>query len=146
MKKNLTEQFNVYLANLAVITFKLHNLHWNEVGAQFVPVHLYTEEVYNETFEYFDQVAETFKFYGDTPDSKLSDYLAKATIKEIEPRAFRAEEALEILLEDLKILRDQAAQLREASDAEGWFTTVGLLEDHIASYTKRIWFVSSTLA
>lgn len=146
MKKDLFEQFNGYLANLAILTFKLHNLHWNEVGAQFVPVHLYTEEVYNETFEYFDQVAELFKFYGETPDCKLSDYLAKATIKEVDAKTFKAEEALGILLDDLKLLNAQATELRNASDAEGWFTSVATLEAHIASYTKRIWFLTASLA
>lgn len=146
MKKDLFDQFNVYLANLAVMTFKLHNLHWNVEGTQFVAVHEYTEAVYNETFEYMDQVAEEFKMFGTTPDSKVADYLAKATIKEIEPKKFSPEEALSILLDDLKTLRTQATELRNACDEEGWFASVGLLEGHISSYNKRIWFVSATLA
>lgn len=142
----LINQFNEYLANLAVITFKLHNLHWNEEGKNFVQVHLYTEEVYDETFEYFDQVAEQFKMYDATPDSMLKDYLAKATIKEIEPRKFSPEESLQILLDDLIILRDQATELRNACDEEGWFSSTALFEDHITSYNKRIWFLKATLA
>ena len=53
----LVKEFNQYLANLAVVTFKLHNVHWNTVGTQFVQVHKYTEELYDETFEFFDAVA-----------------------------------------------------------------------------------------
>ena len=39
----LQKEFNQYLADLAVMTFKLHNLHWNVTGSQFVPVHEFTE-------------------------------------------------------------------------------------------------------
>ena len=33
------KKLNTYLANLAVINIKIHNLHWNVVGSQFVAVH-----------------------------------------------------------------------------------------------------------
>lgn len=144
--KNINEMFNEYLANLAVFTFKLHNLHWNEEGLQFVQVHLYTEEVYDETFEYFDQVAEQFRMYGATPDSKLSTYLEKATIKEIDAKKFTPEEALTITLEDLKTLRAQATEVRNACEEADWFSSQGLFESHIESYNKRIWFLSATLS
>ena len=75
----LVKEFNQYLANLAVVTFKLHNVHWNTVGTQFVRVHEYTEELYDETFEFFDAVAEILKMNDVTPDSRLADYLKNAS-------------------------------------------------------------------
>lgn len=141
----LAKEFNVYLANLAVMNFKLHNLHWNVEGEQFVPVHLYTEEVYDEMFEYFDAVAEHFRMYGLQPDSTLSAYMKNATIEEIEPRKFGCREVLEILLKDLETLRKQATDLRNACDEEGWFSAVSIFEDHVTSYNKRIWFIKATL-
>lgn len=142
----LINQFNDYLANLAVMTFKLHNLHWNVQGRTFVQVHEYTEDVYNETFEYFDAVAEQFKMYDSVPDSTLKTYLEKATIKEIEPKKFTPDEVLQILLDDLIILRNQATELRNSCDKEGWFSSTALFEEHITSYNKRIWFIKATLA
>ena len=47
-----------YLANLAVLNVKWHNIHWNVVGKQFLRVHTYTEELYDQLFEDFDAVAE----------------------------------------------------------------------------------------
>lgn len=38
--KNVQE-VNKYLANLAIWNVKLHNLHFNVVGSQFVPTHEY---------------------------------------------------------------------------------------------------------
>ncbi len=142
----LVKEFNQYLANLAVVTFKLHNVHWNTVGTQFVQVHKYTEELYDETFEFFDAVAEILKMNDVTPDSRLSDYLKNATISEGEKTVFDCREAYEVVLADLKALREEANALRNACDAEGWFTSATLFEDQIESYNKRIWFVKSILA
>lgn len=140
------KEFNQYLANLAVLTFKLHNIHWNTTGLQFVQVHEMTESIYDEAFAFFDEVAETLKMNGVTPDSRLADYLKNATIREGEKTAFSCEEAFEIVLSDLKALREEASALRNACDGEGWFTSAAVFEGHIESYNKRIWFVKSILA
>lgn len=141
----LNEKFNSYLASLAVMTFKLHNLHWNVVGEQFIPVHEYTEGLYDETFLYFDQIAEQFKMFGQMPDCLLSDYLKNSAVKEVEARRFTCAEALAIVLADVKTLREQATELRRLSDEADWFASVTLLEDQINSYNKRVWFLESTL-
>lgn len=54
----------VYLANLAVLNAKLHNLHWNVVGRAFIQVHEYTEGLYDELFEQFDARGRS---YEDAP-------------------------------------------------------------------------------
>ena len=51
-------KLNTYLANLAVINIKIHNLHWNIVGSQFVSVHEYLESEYDKAGERLDEVAE----------------------------------------------------------------------------------------
>ncbi|MCK9268352.1 MAG: DNA starvation/stationary phase protection protein, partial [Alkaliphilus sp.] len=50
-----------YLSNLAVITVKLHNIHWNVVGRNFMRIHNFTEELYDQAFEDYDEVAELLK-------------------------------------------------------------------------------------
>ena len=55
------ELLNQYLANLAVWNIKLHNLHWNVVGNQFIQLHNFTEEMYDELFEAFDRGGGTIK-------------------------------------------------------------------------------------
>lgn len=41
---NKTDKLNVFLANLAVLNIKVHNLHWNVVGLQFPLIHKMTEK------------------------------------------------------------------------------------------------------
>lgn len=141
----MEKQFNTYLANLAVITIKLHNIHWNVAGELFVPVHEFTEAEYDKSFERMDEVAEHLRMNEIVPVSTLKEYLELATIKEEPTRKFECREALKIVLSDLEALRQEATQLRNASDEKGWFSAVAIFEDHVADYNKQIWFLKSIL-
>lgn len=141
----LQKDFNQYLAGLAVMNFKLHNLHWNVKGVEFMAIHKFTEELYDTFFEYFDAVAEHEKIFGVMPDCKLADYMNNSKIKEVEPKDFSAKEALEIIRDDLKALRDEALALRKLSEESDYFEAVTLFEEHIGYYNKQLWFVSATL-
>lgn len=142
---NLEKDFNAYLANLAVMTFKLHNIHWNIEGFQFKSVHEFTESMYDQTFEYFDEIAEIQKIYGASPDCKLADYLKNATIKELDSQKFTTKEAFEVLKSDVQTLIEQASALRNACDELNWFNSVGLLEDQVAYFSKQLWFINAIL-
>ena len=141
----LERDFNNYIANLGVMIFKLHNIHWNVEGPQFVAVHEFTESLYDEIFEYYDAVAEHLKIYSASPDVKMSDYLKNASIKEIDAKKFEIKEALKIVKEDLEELRKQATELRNTCDNEGWFSGVTMFEDQVNYYNKQIWFIRALL-
>lgn len=136
---------NEYLSNLAVMNVKLHNLHWNVVGINFVSIHNFTEELYDKMFETFDTVAEHLKMQGQVPLSRLKDYLEKATIKEIEPKAFSTKEVLTILIEDIEILRAQALKIRNVADEESDFTAVAMFEGEVAAFDKNLWFLKAMI-
>lgn len=137
---------NQYLANLAVWNVKLHNLHFNVVGSSFVQVHEYLESVYDEAFEYYDAVAELLKMQGEQPVVRLAEYLEIASLKEVEGRNFPVAEALAILQADMQHMQELAKEIRLAADEEDNFALVSLMEDHIAYYSKQLWFIASTLA
>ncbi len=136
-------ELNAYLSNLAVMNTKLHNLHWNVVGINFVAIHTFTEELYTKYFEEFDAVAELLKMQGQTPLSRMKDYLDHATIEEIAPKAFSIKEVLDILIKDLGILKDQAVKVRDLAEEEGDFEAVSMFEDTIAVLNKDLWFLDA---
>ena len=78
---------NVYLSDLAVLNVKLHNLHWNVVGPQFVQLHEFTEKAYDRAFEDYDTVAELLKMRGESPLVTLKDYLANTTLSELDRKS-----------------------------------------------------------
>lgn len=142
--KNLNN-LQEYLSNLAVLNIKLHNIHWNVVGPKFMDVHNFTEGMYNQFFADLDEVAELLKTKNQMPLSNMKDYLAHASIEELEARDFREEESLKIVLDDLKSMKSLAANIRNIADEEGDFETVAMFEDFISSFSKNIWFLSSML-
>ncbi|NLI90145.1 MAG: DNA starvation/stationary phase protection protein [Epulopiscium sp.] len=134
-----------YLANLAVFNVKLHNIHWNVVGKQFMKIHNYTEELYDALFESYDAVAELLKTKDVFPLSTMSEYLEVATIKEVKATDFSTEDSLKMLREDLFTMRALATDIRNTADKEGDFETVAMFEDYVAEYSKNIWFVDAML-
>ncbi|HHX09221.1 MAG TPA: DNA starvation/stationary phase protection protein [Chloroflexi bacterium] len=141
----MSKKLDLYLANLAVNYVKLHNLHWNVVGRGFKQVHEYLEEMYDETTESFDEVAEYQKMVGEFPKASLKDYMEIATIKELESKDYAIEDALKIAVDDLKLMRDLATEIRNEADEKGEFTLVALMEGEVEAQHKHIWFIESML-
>ena len=146
MSKNIANRLNPYLSDLVVFYLKLHDLHWNVKGKMFVQVHGYTESRYEDMAEKFDEVAEKIVMNGEQPITGMSKYLEAASIKELNKGEYRDEEVLGILLEDLSYLKDKAVELRASFDEEGDFSSVAMLEGHIAGYEKELWFLRSMMA
>ncbi|KXS47799.1 Dps family protein [Halanaerobium congolense] len=140
------EKMNTYLANLAVLNTKLHNLHWNVEGKQFMQVHSFTEELYDDFFEKYDEVAEIMKMKGEFPLVKLNDYIEAATIEELDSKKYGVDEVLNEVQSDLKEMKKLAAEIRNDADGDGDFEVVGAFEDHVAGYSQNIWFVTAILA
>ena len=143
MSNNIALRLNPYLSNLVVSFAKFHDLHWFVKGQMFVQVHQYTEARYDDLAAKFDEVAEKIIMKGEKPVSTLKEYLELATIKELNNKDYKDVQALDIVLADTELLYNQAVELRNAFDKDGEFTIVAMLEEHIASYEKEIWFLRS---
>ena len=145
MTNNLVNKSNEYLANVGVSYIKLHNLHWNVVGFQFKAVHEYLESLYDSLADVLDEVAEIIKMNGAMPLGSLKSYLEVATIKELDDADVSCKDALAVALGDIKVLKAQADEVRSLADAEGNYSLVAMMEDHVENYNKTIWFVESML-
>lgn len=136
------KKLDIYLANLAVLNAKFHHLHWNVKGERFQPVHEKLEEFYDEFFEYYDAVAEYMKMQGEFPQTTYREYLEITTVQELESKSISIGEALDIAKQELEALKALCLEIRaEASDEE--FLLSNMLEDHVESYTKSIWFLTA---
>ena len=145
MKKELVLKSNKYLANINVNYVKLHNLHWNVLGLQFKPVHEYLEGLYDSMHEVFDEVAELLKMNGEYPLASLKDFLAVSEIKELESKDYSVKESLQIALADIKLLKENALELRKLAAEDDFYPLQVMMEDHLANYNKVVWFIESML-
>ena len=143
MKENLVIQLNSLLADVSVMYFKAHNLHWNVIGRQFVTIHTYLEEFYNELAGTIDEVAELMKKFGVYPKASMKEYLKVSSIVELESKDVSVTEVLTILEEDINILKNNALKVRVIAAEDDLFEVINTMEDMIESYSKTLWFIKS---
>lgn len=143
MKK--LELMNVYISNLAILNIKLHNLHWNITGVNFMQIHLKTEELYTDFFLKYDVIAEQIKMLGFMPMATTKDYIENSTIEEVEVKNFTIKEVLNILDKDLSLMKNLATEIRKEADEDDDFTTVAIFETHTEFYAKELWFIKAML-
>lgn len=136
------KKLDLYLANLAVLNVKLHNLHWNVVGINFKPIHEYLESLYDSMFEKFDEVAEYQKMNGVYPKASLKEYMELSDIEELESKDYSGKEAIKIAIESLNHMRKNAAEVIEDTEC---FVLSNMMEDQITEYNKHIWFLDTML-
>lgn len=136
---------NQYLADLAILNTKLHNLHWNVTGKNFKPVHVYFEELYDDLFAKFDEVAERIKMLEGYPLARVADYLKVSKIDELDSVDITTGEAFKLVYTDYQYLAKLATDIRNYADENGDFGTVMLLEDHVSAYAKQLYFMRQSL-
>ena len=140
----ISKKLNPYLSDLAVMFLKLHDLHWNVKGPQFVPVHQYTESRYDDMAAKLDAVAELMIMQGEKPVSTIREYLELASVKELGKGEYRDGEVLKELVSDFEHLRAEALDIHESLSEN--FAVVAMMEEHISGYDKELWFLKAMLA
>ncbi len=136
------KKVDVYLANLLVGNVKLHNLHWNVYGSRFKAVHEYLEDLYDDFFEYYDEVAEYQKQVGVFPKGSVKRYLELTDIDELEDEDISYEDGIKVALDLIKGMKDLALEIIDEADD---FVLSNMMEDHVTDYNKEIWFMESML-
>lgn len=136
---------NQYVADLAVLNVKFHNLHWNVVGERFVPVHVYLEEQYDDFFEKYDEVAERLRMLGEFAPASNAEYMKLTQVDELENRDYPVAEVFNIAKDEFTKLKALATDIRNLADDADDFVTVGMMEDHVADYDKQLWFINQAL-
>lgn len=137
MKENLGS----LVADCLVMFVKLHNIHWHVKGSHFFQIHKLTESLYNNFADYYDDLAERLLGIGGNPPVTMQESLAMSSIAEDSRRSFFADEALNILLEDLKSLSDKILQITEEAGSDK--VTEDILVGFLRDIQKNIWLLES---
>ena len=73
----------------------------------------------------------------------MKDYLAAATILELDSAELSTSEALGIARGDLLVLKAQAESIRSAANADDVYDVVAAMEDQLSDYNKTLWFLQA---
>lgn len=141
----ITEDLNLFLANLNVFYRKLQNYHWNIKGEDFFNVHIKLEEYYNDINEQIDEVAEHILIIDGNPLGSMNDYLEITQIKEAQDEKICSRKIFETILKDYCILQENVTKIKEDADNEKKYATSALIDEYLLDYGKKIWMIRQML-
>ncbi len=146
MSKNLFEKLNEYLANQQVMYMKLHNLHWYVKGHSFFTLHAKLEELYDQTAQIMDDVAERLLALGGSPVASLKKALALSSVKELEDVPISSDETIKNLISDVEYwIRDTKEIVKLAEDDDDG-ATADQFNGYLAEYQKLLWMLKSYIS
>jgi len=142
---NLNKSLNELLANFQVYYQNLRGLHWNIKGKSFFELHVKFEELYTDSQEKIDLIAERILTLEGKPLHTFDAYLQLATVpvgKDISEDITAVTLVVNSLSELIQLEREILTQSGNAND-EG---TNSMMSDFIAEQEKTIWMLKAWLA
>jgi starvation-inducible DNA-binding protein len=146
MSTKLYEKMNLYLANQEVSYIKLHNLHWYVKGRSFFTLHAKLEELYNQTADIIDEVAERLLALGQSPVANMKSALSIAAIKELDDAAISSEDTIRGLIADVEYWIRDTKEIVDLADEAGDGATADQFNGYLSEYQKLMWMLRSYLA
>jgi len=140
--QKLVDELNGLLADYQIFYQNLRGLHWNVKGPQFFSLHEKYEELYNETADVVDEIAERILMVEGQPLHTFADYVKVSDLKEAGTVA-DGSEGVKIVLDNSQTLLKKLYEVLETADGDEG--TSALLGDLIGATEKRIWMLKSWL-
>ena len=142
--QQIATALNSLLANYQIHYQNLRGFHWNIQGPQFFDLHAKFEELYTESAEHIDEVAERILALDQRPLHTFQAYLNEAEIK-VYQDVHDAQTSVRAIVEGLQVLvqiEKHILQLASAAEDEG---TASLVSDLIKGHEKNIWMFKAYL-
>jgi starvation-inducible DNA-binding protein len=145
-RKTVAEQLGKLLADEFVLYTKTLNAHWNLEGPDFHSVHLYFEELYEQSEEIVDSVAERIRQLGHYAPATLKDFLKLTHLTEQDKGGNTSADFIRNLLGDheniIEFIRSNIKEFDEAHKDAGTSDFVtSLMEKH----EKTAWMLRAHL-
>jgi len=142
--EELTFQLNDLLANFQTYYQNLRGLHWNIKGKNFFELHAKFEELYTDSQEKVDMIAERILTLQGVPLHTFSDYINISEVP-VAKDVTHDEEAVSIIIESLSILLKIERHILQLSDEAQDEGTNSMVSDFISEQEKTIWMLNSWL-
>ena len=142
--EELTFQLNDLLANFQTYYQNLRGLHWNIKGKNFFELHAKFEELYTDSQEKVDLIAERILTLQGVPLHTFSDYIKISEVP-VAKDVTNDEEAVLIIVQSLSILLKIERQILNLSDEVQDEGTNSMVSDFISEQEKTIWMLNSWL-
>jgi starvation-inducible DNA-binding protein len=143
--KEYVNKMNIFLADQMLFYVKLHNMHWYLHGKGFFVLHSKLEELYNETAEVLDSVAERILMLGFNPIASVKKAQTIGTIKELDDVGIEQNDVLKVALSDYEKLAKDAKDILEMANEKNDDVSADMYTGFISGYHKIIWMLKAAL-
>ncbi len=142
--ERLVVDLNSLLANFQTYYQNLRGLHWNIKGKNFFELHVKFEELYTDSQEKIDLIAERILTLQGVPLHTFEDYIKEAKVP-VGKNVSKDEEAVNLVIASLaELLKIERSILETADEAEDEGTN-SMMSDFIAEQEKTIWMLNAWL-
>lgn len=149
LDKNKTDELiinlNNLLANYQVYYQSVRGLHWNIKGKNFFDLHVKFEEIYTDSQEKVDMIAERILTLGGTPIHTFEEYIKLAKVP-VGQNVSNDTKAVELVVQSLaELLKIERVILNQSNDADDEGTN-SMMSDFISEQEKTIWMMKAWLS
>ena len=143
--KDLTTSLNGLLANFQVYYQNLRGLHWNIKGKSFFELHVKFEELYTDSQEKIDMIAERILTLEGKPLHTFQDYIDLAKVP-VGKDISNDTESVDLIVTSLtKLIEIERAILSESDEADDEGTNA-MMSDFISEQEKTVWMLKAWLS
>ena len=142
--EKLATELNILLANFQLYYQNLRGLHWNIKGRNFFELHVKFEELYTDSQEKIDLIAERILTLQGVPLHTFEDYIKEAQVP-VGKNISKDEEAVNLVVSSLAELLKIEREILELSDEADDEGTNSMMSDFIAEQEKTMWMLNAWL-
>lgn len=137
---------NTVVATQGVLYTRLHQFHWFINGSHFFTLHEKFEELYDETTENMDVVAERLLAIGGQPYATLKEFLEHSVIEErVEDKNLSQDEMVEAVVKDLETIVASLQEGIKLTDEHEDYPSNDMLIEIKTGLDKHIWMLKGYL-
>lgn len=121
-RHEINQQMNEVLSNLAVLTQKVRNYHWNMKGDRFIMFHELLEDMYDDYADYQDDIAERVTTLGGKAIGTLDGFKKHSNLQEVQGNQSENDMIRTLANDHEKMsrhIRDSIQQLEDRDDVAG---------------------------
>lgn len=133
------------LADYQIYYSNLRGFHWNVKGKDFFVLHKQYEEMYDNTAEKVDEIAERILMLDGVPVHNFSEYLKTSKVKEV-GYVTSGSEGIQHVMETISYFIASERNILKLASEAGDETTVALMSDYISEQEKLIWMLTAYTA
>lgn len=140
----LVDNLKVLLASTETFSLKSRNFHWNIEGSDFPQYHSFFGDLYSETYETVDRIAEYIRVLDSYAPGSLTRY-SELTVIEDQTKIPRASLMFTESLNDIMKMIELVSMMFDVATEERQQGIANYMAELQDLYGKKAWMIRSIL-